>query len=191
MEFCPNCSSLLEIVQDNTLPVQSGGVNYETVIESILSNIDNIDSIKKTLNNIEIKDILKSSDYKSLSLNNQELLYNIFEEILPPNKKKISSIIANKSENIYDIFYKCNDCSYNKIIEPKTLIYSESVKREESHLTDLSYLIDDPLYPRTKNYTCINKDCESHTSTNKMALFKRMNNKKLLICEICKHQWLQ
>ena len=191
MEFCSNCSSLLEIVQDNTLPVQSGGVNYETIIESILLNIDNIDSIKKTLNNIEIKDILKSSEYKSLSLNNQELLYNIIEEILPSNKKKISSIISNKSENVYDIFYKCNDCSYNKLIEPNTLIYSESVKKEESHLTDLSYLIDDPLYPRTKNYTCINKECESHTSTNKMALFKRMNNKKLLICEICKHQWLQ
>ena len=191
MEFCSNCSSLLEIVQDNTLPVQSGGVNYETIIESILLNIDNIDSIKKTLNNIEIKDILKSSEYKSLSLNNQELLYNIIEEILPSNKKKISKIISNKSENVYDIFYKCNDCSYNKLIEPNTLIYSESVKKEESHLTDLSYLIDDPLYPRTKNYTCINKECESHTSTNKMALFKRMNNKKLLICEICKHQWLQ
>ena len=191
MEFCSNCSSLLEIVQDNNLPVQSGGVNYETIIESILLNIDNIDSIKKTLNNIEIKDILKSSEYKSLSLNNQELLYNIIEEILPSNKKKISSIISNKSENIYDIFYKCNDCSYSKLIEPNTLIYSESVKKEESHLTDLSYLIDDPLYPRTKNYTCINKECESHTSTNKMALFKRMNNKKLLICEICKHQWLQ
>lgn len=189
MEFCPNCNSLLEIVQDSS--IQGGGVNYEKVIESVLSNIDNVTEIKKILNDINIKDLLKRSEYTSLSLQNQELLFNIFEELLPKNKKKITTIISKKHEIVYDIYYKCNDCSYQHLIKPDTLIYSEIVHKEESQFTDLSHLINDPLYPRTKNYTCINKECESHTSNNKLALFKRTNNKKQLICEICKHQWIQ
>ena len=110
---------------------------------------------------------------------------------MPKNKKKISTIISKKNDVVYDIYYKCNDCSYQRPIEPATLIYSEIVHKEESIFTDLSHLINDPLYPRTKNYTCVNKDCLSHTTNNKLALFKRTNNKKQLICEICKHQWIQ
>ena len=190
MEFCPICNSLQEIIQDVDNTIQSGGVQYESVIKNILLNLNNKDNLKKIISNIEIKDIIKSTEYTSLPLDKQELLYNMFQELLPRDKKKISTIIKNKSDK-YDIYYKCNDCNFSQQIKPGTLIYSETVNKEESPFIDLSHLIDDPLYPRTKNYTCINKDCESHTTSNKLALFKRTNDKKQFICEICKHQWIQ
>ena len=87
MKFCPKCSTLLRIVDNlNEMKVQTGGGQFTDLINAILESKSNI---KKLADDLDISDITKSSEYKQLSLGQQEIVFNKIQELLPSNKKKI------------------------------------------------------------------------------------------------------
>ena len=85
-KFCPTCKTLLKILNSSPDKIQTGGSKYADIINSILSN----EWDESLINNVSnIKDILKSSEYKMLSLENQESIFNKIQELLPKNKKEL------------------------------------------------------------------------------------------------------
>ena len=184
MKFCPNCSTLLKIIDTiDDLPMHTGGGNYTKIIKTLLQS----DSIPDTINIPSISDITQSNEYKILSIEDQELIYNKIQEILPKDKKKL---IDKKTPlpNTKLIYYGCPDCSYYKELQSKTLIYSETKNKFDKNIPDFSYMVHNSILPRTTQYTCINDKCTSHTQGG-VAVYMRHNNKIIYICETCKYQW--
>ena len=186
MKFCPNCSTLLRIVDNiDEIYTQTGGNKITNLIESILEDKQNL---KELLLNIDINTITTSNEYKQLSLENQEIIYNKIQELLPKSQKKINQKKKTTNESSKNIFYVCLDCSYYSKLEPTTLIYSETKNKKDTNVTDFSYMVNNPILPRTTEFTCINSDCTSHQDGG-LAVYFRHNNKVIHICETCKYQW--
>lgn len=184
MKFCPNCSTLLKIVDNiSDLPTQLGGGDYKEFIDTIL----NSDKIDTKINIANISRITQSHDYKILSIENQEIVYNKIQELLPKDKKKLNE---NKSPQIEKkpVYYICPDCSFYKKLQPNTLIYSETKNKQDKNINDFSHMINNPILPRTTEYTCVNDKCDTH-KTGGVAVYMRHNNKIIYICETCKYQW--
>ena len=183
MEFCPQCTTILNIEKRN-ISEQSGGASY-----SISEIIELIKDDNLNLNNVNIKlnKILKSTEYNSLSLEDKELVYNKIQELLPKYDKKIfeKNLQNNAKLNIY---YSCKECNYSSLLEPGTVLYSEN-KEKKYYNKDYVHWINNPCLPRTDNYKCINESCQSHKG-DKLAVIIKDNNNTIYVCTICKNQWI-
>lgn len=105
--------------------------------------------------------------------------------------KNVEQIDTSKSNNTKnDAYYICNNCGYNNLIEPKTMIYyktTEKISLVSYKNTDLLY---DHTLPVTKNYVCQNNKCTTHTDSNsKEAVFYKHNHIITYICKVCKIDW--
>ena len=185
MKFCPNCSTLLKIVDsiDDLQSQTGGGGKYTELIQTLIQS----DSLPDTINISNISEITQSPEYKNLSIEDQELVYNKIQEILPKNKKKPIDKKTTSTDTKL-IYYVCVDCSFYKELQPKTLIYSETKNKLDTNIPDLSYMVHNSILPRTTQYTCINDECSSHADGG-IAVYMRYNNKIINICETCKYQW--
>ena len=173
MKFCPNCSTLLKIVDSiDDLSIQKGGSKeFKDVIDTLV----NENTIPTSVNSDNVYDILQSSNYKNLPIDEQEIVFNKLQSILPANKKK-QIVKKTSSSDSKSIYYTCVDCSYFKELQPKTLIYSETKNKLDTTIPDLSYMVHNNILPRTTEYTCINDDCSSHKDGG-VAVYLRYNNK--------------
>ena len=184
-KFCKNCKTLLKIIDNTENNIQTGGNKYLDIINNILSDtIDN--SILNNLSNI--KDIFKSSQYQSLKLEQQEIVFNKIQELLPKEDKQlfVKKQVKESSSKKYYLF--CNDCMYSDELMPNTLIFSEKKDKKHSNIMDFSNRIHDPILPRTSDYVCINERCDTHQKGG-LAVYLRYNEKIVYICETCKYQW--
>jgi hypothetical protein len=126
----------------------------------------------------------------------------------PDNINNIDNLNnLNNIDNISQIIYKCSNCGFSDLVKPGTKILSistvlpkvnkpllHSVSNLSPHLA-IKYknMIHDPTLPRTNNYVCPNKQCNTHEneSLKEAAWFKPYMNSHYIItiCKSCETLW--
>lgn len=158
-------------------------------IENILSGRD----ADIELSDYVIEDIIKNSTFKHLDDNQKVLLVNKLYEYVDTKVKT-----KQKTENVYkgqQSFFLCKNCGYHEKIPNRTQITSRSkgiATETNLDVVDEDTYKYDPTIPKTRNYKCLNKDCETHKNPmKKYASFKRIGKSLVLkyVCHVCKFKW--
>ena len=96
---------------------------------------------------------------------------------------------ANNEDGKTKAMFKCTNCEHVEAIEQGTKIISRSTKKNtESSDLNSKYkdMIHDDTLPHTRNYTCPNKKCESHSDTSKRdAVWFKPNASSYKIIFVC------
>lgn len=202
LPICPNCNNIFDITKaaqqmggskdttdselaTSSMSMSGGEIDYGELIKKIINNEEvNTELILK----ISMDELTKSINYKKLKPKQKELVYNKIQDMLPVDKKKLSSEEQQESQEI--AYFRCYNCGLMKKIEDGTRLFSRvSSDIAQGYATsDISDMIHSDIIPRTRKYICPNKKCASHTDLSKReAVFFRMNNKFDIkyICTAC------
>lgn len=186
MFYCKNCDYSLEISKNNNPELDVTRIkninNPANLVKIVIKNEKVEQDIQYNINfnDKELKDYL--NERSDLSDYQKDIIIGKFEQIIKHQK------------NISKFFFVCNNCSTSYVLQPGTSIYSINFDKSVGGMIDedVSVKIQDPILPRTKDYICPNKTCESRKdSKNKEAIFYRNGKDYHLkyICTICKTQW--
>jgi hypothetical protein len=90
--------------------------------------------------------------------------------------------------------FKCNNCNYKKRINDTIRLYQlnvDSIYSVYRSMDDNKLLFMNPIYPRTRDFTCKNINCVSHKENKKEAVFFREKDSYLTnyICGVCYSSW--
>ena len=178
MYFCPKCNFLLDI----TKKVAGQNINEinsidEFIERSLNNDLDNV--LKLKFNNA---DLLKNSNFKKLSSEEQQIVRNKYD-------------IYTK-DNIVNAYFYCDNCNYTTKLEGGTIIFKTSTTTdlEEDANVLVSRILDKTL-PRTKDFICPNQKCETNKKLNskdREAVFYRPNSNSYslkYVCCSCKTSW--
>jgi len=162
-------------------------------------------------------DIKKSSNKKEETISNPENFVEIYQTVdktsITFSKKDLEDYLNNnkfdekKKKDILDTFsklkkkeasnyyYNCTNCESTFDIDPNTLIYSINFDINNGIVNNnVDMKINDPILPRTKDYICPNKKCESHNnSKNKESIWYRTVPNEFnieYICCVCNERWI-
>jgi transposase-like protein len=119
------------------------------------------------------------------------------------NTKKVDELLENyetlknKNSNDSSIYFICQNCNSSFEIEPGTIILSTNFDQSNQNIQqhDFAFKIEDPTLPRTKDYICPKKDCESHKPENNIkreaVIFREAKSFiTRYICTMCLSDWL-
>ena len=189
MFYCPKCLNIYNITKSIKTPDQIGGSKLDGIIEKILSNED-IEDDKIKLDEDDLIQLNKIDAYKKLQNKQKDYVFNYLNDMI--QKKKI----INKDNKIAKkMYFICKSCGNNEPIKEGSMIISRQSNKEitnESGFNPKEYL-EMKIYPRTRQYSCLNDKCESHKkSEKKSAMFMRITGtyKIRYICEACETSWI-
>ncbi len=192
MFYCPKCLNIYNItksIKTSDQLGQLGGSKLDVIIEKILSNED-IEDDKIKLDEDDLIQLNKIDSYKKLQNKQKDYVFNYLNDMI--QKKKI----INKDNKIAKkMYFICKSCGNNEPIKEGSMIISRQSNKEitnETGFNSKEYL-EMKIYPRTRQYSCLNDKCESHKkSEKKSAMFMRINGtyKIRYICEACETSWL-
>jgi len=159
--------------------------NSSSDILSIINKITSHQSISTSdIKNIKLKDIVELDEYKKLNSKQKSII-----------QSKINSMIEINDETNTNAFYVCKNCYYSNAIKPQTLIITKIGSDSSASYTNTDKLknyINSKVLPRTRNYICNNKECESHKNhTKREAVFFRENESLQIwyTCCECRSVW--
>ncbi len=188
MFYCKNCNFSLEITKnsalnpDNDITQIRNLATPQELVKVVLNNADvgNDVQFKISFNLNTLKDYL--SEQKQIYEDQYQAVIDKFQQIVKQQK------------NTVQYYFICNTCSTSYVLQPGTVIYSINYDKSSGGLVDddVTVRAQDPILPRTKDYTCPNKSCTSHKNlVDKEAVFYR-NNKNFhlaYICTLCNTKW--
>lgn len=178
MFFCPKCNFSLDLSKN--IPAEiSGDIQLKTPKDFIdIALDDDIDGNLKLI--FSKKELLSSKEYKKLSDEEKESINKKFQEI------------SNVSFNL--AYFICKNCQFVTKLEQGTKVYEVSINSQFLENDNINNKIKDLTLPRTKDYICPNKKCESHNNLlEKEAIFYRpyKNSYNLkYVCGTCMTSWL-
>lgn len=171
--------------ESNTQSSQTGGINYDQLIQDVLDKKANID-----VSDVNLESVSKNPTYKKLKTDQKQYVYNKILEMMPKASKPI---VKDKGKKLSDIsaYFECDNCGFVKKIEPGTRIFTRASENiAQSYATDdYKELVNSDILPVTRKYICPNSQCESHKDpTKREAVFFRLNKtyKVRYICRSCK-----
>ena len=183
MFFCPNCNFLLDLTKSS-----NNSKVKQTTIKKVL------DFIKSVLNNSDTsnfnllfneKDLVKGKDYKKLDSEKKKQVLDEYKKIIKEKYSKKSNIQLN-----------CNKCGHKQPLKSGTVLFKGSSENNfNEDLSIVSLRANDKTLPRTKDYVCPNKNCETHKKSKlveKEAIFYRPIRNSYAIkymCLSCKTIW--
>ena len=178
MYFCPQCNYSFDITKLSSEIEKDQIDNVNELLKLLRSDGKNfnIDTIKV---NFKEEDLLKNSKYKKLSDEQKEMLKQLFIE----------------DTSFEKIEFKCLNCNFRKPINSSIKLYEINLvndnKSSFKSVQDNKILFNNPIYPRTKDYTCKNMNCITHKNKeNKEAVFYKDDQYKLVyICGTCYTNW--
>ena len=189
MKFCKYCNYTLNI---SKTPLNSDEKVVYT-IETMDQYLNYLKNVSTEINhNIELKIDLET--LKSKLMGKYKKNIKKVEEIL-----KSYETLKNKQDSTQDtnIYFICQNCNSSFEIEPGTIILSTNFDESNQNIQqhDFSFMIEDPTLPRTKDYICPKKECESHKSENNIkreAVIFRESKSFITryICTMCLSDWV-
>ena len=182
MFFCPKCSYTLDLKKSSMIDNKQVIISKKTTVKSVTTAINNI--LKKQIEPTDIKPLftkeqmLKNKNYIKLSIEDKNKLLEIF----------------NQQGGELGAMFLCNNCNWTKQIDSTIKLYSFNTQENIKKISPNEYtmLFNNPIFSRTKDYTCKNKDCLSHKNiNNKEAVFFHENNSLQVkyICGTCYYSW--
>jgi hypothetical protein len=189
MFYCPKCLNIYNITKSIKTSEQLGGSKLDDIIEKILSNED-IEDDKIKLDEDDLIQLNKMESFKKLQNKQKDYVFNYLNDMI--QKKKIT----NKDTKIVKkMYFICKSCGNNEPIKEGSMIISRQTNKEVTNETGFNAkeYLEMKIYPRTRQYSCLNDKCESHKkSEKKSAMFMRINGtyKIRYICEACETSWI-
>jgi hypothetical protein len=172
-------------------------INEDTELES--NTESNTEPVKLLSSVDDIIKILKEG--KVLS----NYITNLSKDKILSNKK-ISKLTKEQKEKLNEYFkeddeynkieFQCLNCNYRKPINNSIKLYEINFKENTiskfNSIATNKRLFSNPIYPRTKDYTCKNINCITHKDkTDKEAVFYKdqINYQLIYICGVCFTNW--
>ena len=178
MNFCPNCSNILDCVKSLVSITDKKIIKKATDLIKIIENNDDLLNYKAEFNKVDILENKKYTKY------NDEL------------KKKINILFEDSLQTNVTAEYKCFYCGYNKPITETLKLYYNNIDQDNSinvkSLEENELLCSDPLLPRTRDYVCKNPSCITHKQSDltNSVFYKDKNSYKVnYICSVCFYNW--
>ena len=176
MYFCPECNYSLDISKSTSSNTKKILSTPEDVIKRFRAG--------KDLNNYTV-------NFKKDELFNHKKIGKLSNE----DKIKLN-VLFEKTSHFNKIEFKCVNCNYRKPINNSIKLYEidyvdDNVSKFKS-TSENKLLFNNPIYPRTKDYTCKNINCITHKDTkNKEAVYYKDKKTHLLvyICGVCFTNW--
>ena len=176
MYFCPKCNYSFDIAKSSKTT----------------------DDRKKLDNPIELLKRLKAkknlSNYIATFPKEELTEHKIYKKLNDSDKESLE-IVFNDKISISGIEFKCLNCNNRKPINDTIKLYQINFKTTQDvyrSVEDNKLLAMNPIYPRTRDYTCMNVNCITHKDTaNKEAVFFRDKNsyQTIYLCTICFNSW--
>jgi hypothetical protein len=185
MNFCSKCRYAYNVTR-NIKDKQSGG-KISDAIDSLLEKFHSNQKIEKEdLESLTGEDILDNEKFESMTKKDQKKLMTMIKSI---DKKFFDTSDEEPSTNT--AYFICKFCKHTKEIKPGTVIYSRVYNGVEVSSLENKYAIYDDTLPRTKNYFCKNKNCQTYEDPSiKEAVMDRNALYQIVyICTICQTQW--
>jgi len=190
MKFCKHCNYVLNI---SKTPLQTD--------DKVVYTIETMDQYLNYLKNVSTEvnhEVELKIDMETL----KSKLMGKFKK----NTKKVDELLVNynviKNKNVQDtnIYFICQNCHSSFEIEPGTIILSTNLDSNNQRIQqhDLKFKIMDPTLPRTKDFICPNKECETNNLTkaenllNREAIIFRESQSFITryVCTTCITDWI-
>ena len=176
MSFCPKCSYSLDL-RKNIITMEKNNKNTieKKKITSVSAGITQIvkNNIEPSLLDIKFSrdQMTRNKKFAALSMEDKNKMYEIFKQ----------------DGGGIDAMFSCNNCGWSKVIKNSTKLYSFDTKDNVKKILPDEYLllVNNPIYSRTKDYTCKNDKCPTHKDfTKKEAIFYH-GSKDLNVTYVC------
>jgi hypothetical protein len=184
MYFCPKCNYSFDIsknvVSDKT---------EQKIDDDTRKSLDNVESAIKRL-----KAGKNLNNYKA-DFTFEDLENNSHYIKLEDEEKEKLNVLFNTNVSIGGIMFKCNNCNYKKKINETIKLYQlnvDSVYSVYRSIDDNKLLFLNPIYPRTRDYSCKNINCISHKDESKKeSVFFREKDSYMTnyVCGVCYSSW--
>lgn len=177
MYFCPNCSYSFDIVKSSNSITKDVRIEITKMAEAHKIYEGNND-MSKYIATFSRDETSKNKKYQKFN-DKQKIEFNqIFD-----------AITSSGAE------FKCNNCNNIQPIKKTTLLYNLNIEDKNiviKTLEENEFICNDPILPRTHDYTCKNPNCITHKNIkSKEAVFYKEKNtfKVTYICAVCYFSW--
>lgn len=190
MFSCEKCGFLYNVASEVKIG-QIGGESEKT-LNTLFDKINSHTQIvTDDLKNLKGDMIKYDERFEKMSQKDQRkmisLIKNINRDFFVPTDSDNADTKLKRNNNA---FFVCTQCKNNKLILPGTQIYSKDYGLTQE-INDYTYSVYDFTLPRTRNYKCRNKKCESHTDpdNSEAVLVKNSKYELTYVCCQCFNHW--
>jgi DNA-directed RNA polymerase subunit M/transcription elongation factor TFIIS len=176
MYFCPKCNYSFDIAK-----------SIKTTTER-----KPLDSPRELFKRFKAKKNL--ANYVA-TFSKKELTDHAIYVKLSDDEKESLDIVFNKTVAFGGIEFKCVNCNYRKPINKTISLYQLNISstfKINKSIEDNKLLAMNPIYPRTKDYTCKNTNCITHADVaSKEAVYYRDKDsyETNYLCIKCYNSW--
>jgi len=170
MDFCPKCNYSLDL-KKYTLKTGTSVPDLK-IKKSKLKSISTV-----------IKKIVKENIHHQYIIplfSKDELLSNkSFNKLSEDDKNKVLKIFEQHGGAVPTAIFSCNNCNWSKQINQTIKLYNFTKQENIVKIKPSEYLMifKNPIYSRTKDYNCKNKECKTHKDIKlKEAVFYHTHN---------------
>jgi len=177
MYFCPSCSYSFDIVKSSSSSVKDSRTEISKMAEAI-KLFEEKEDMTKYVASFSRDETSKNKKYQKLDDKQKAVFNQIFDELTSSGAE-----------------FRCNNCNNVQQIKSTILLYNLNMEEKNTTtrtLEENEFICNDPILPRTHDYTCKNPNCITHkNSNNKEAVFfKEKNSFKVnYICTTCYFSW--
>lgn len=177
MYFCPNCKYSFDITRSSKV-TKTDTRNEITKIADALKKLEDKEDLSGFKATFSREEMTKNKKYQKMTDNDKIKMNQLFEEL-----------ISGGAE------FHCNSCNYSEPLKETTLLYSINVEDKQTKISTLEeneFICQNPILPRTHDYTCKNLSCITHKDISKKeAVFFREKGRYGVnyICCVCHYSW--
>lgn len=174
MYFCPNCSYSFDIVKSSQVSSQKDTREPIAKLQEALKKFEAGEDLSKFTATFSREDTNKNKKYQKFDDNEKVKFNQIFELTTSTGAE-----------------FKCNNCNNIQPINETILLYNINMEEKNNKMRTLEeneFMCQDPILPRTQDYTCKNPNCITLKDKGKKeaVFFKEKNSFRVTyICCVC------
>ena len=177
MYFCQNCSYSFDIIKSSNLSVKDQRIEILKINEAIKLYEEHKD-MSKYVALFNRDETSKNKKYQKLDDKQKAIFNQIFDVITSSGAE-----------------FRCNNCNNIQPINNTVLLYNLNMEEKNTFtrtLEENEFICNDPILPRTHDYTCRNPNCITHKDIKRKesVFYKEKNSFKVnYICTVCYFSW--
>ena len=177
MYFCPSCSYSFDIVKSSNVSSKDSRIEIVKMTEAI-KIYENNEDMSKYIAIFSRDETSKNKKYQKLDAKQKVIFNQIFDALTSSGAD-----------------FKCNNCNNIQPIKSTILLYNLNMEDKNTTMRTLEeneFICNDPILPRTHDYTCKNPNCVTHKDIKRKesVFYKEKNSFKVnYICTVCYFSW--
>jgi len=194
MYFCKKCNYRYGYVKD-VKNKQFGGKNANDNINLIFEKFANREPISADdLADVTGAELLKDDKYDKMNKKDQRMFVTVIKKI---DKNFFVESAEESEQNLESTniaYFACEYCNYHEPMTAGTVLYTKNYNNDIGIDTeDYSMMCHNYSLPRTRNYICHNKKCETHKNIDirEAVLTKNKADRIIYVCCVCSTNWVE